>query len=685
MLPKKVKGDMEHEGFRDRPSDPVGKYGPKEKIEIMEPDDAHQKIAKELLKEDGNPAEKIFAEYDEQPGELLTSQGRADRNFFHHIIEELNNRIKKHNHSSWIRDPPPRVRDFLQLLVIKHPKILSQGQEYENHIRPLKQALKKFKPLAFDVISLIMSDEDLRALNEGCPLHLSQVKPFCYGVVIDNLKINCQLEALLATSVCATTLSGRMSETIRKFGKYDYFRPAMDAIVQAGKAEICPLAKVKLPPRLKERFQKSDTPAKGACPHVWLDVDGLLTWAQGFRGELAKALELQEEDKQADESWLHLLFEDETPFQALNPGGALPLSRENFRNLIQLYPNPKDAKDPKDLKDRKDSCIFIKRDKQGRIPLHRAIELYGKTDLDFGLLYDVIELLVRRSPNSIDEEITKDNQGVPSITPYRRLKQLQRQDSTKPKEGRKASIEKAERLLRHVCIGKQDKSKTWKQKYLYESLAAGELDDRRFALFKVVTVADCGTAPEIHLDLAQVKVPVADYMAFRAKRIKARLDKTLEYISLPRYEPGNFLQQQMKDTTESPQKNSEDSSTTVEEAELLKRNPYTAIFEWLREESRAVDKIFRVSVEDSGETQHTDEGIQKMLEPFDVEIWDWRRNDISSDTILKGAKNTRELHLYWSGNKAVMRSWGCEHGLALLKKASLGGASGAVSGKLTLL
>lgn len=162
-------------------------------------------------------------------------------------------------------------------------------------------------------------------------------------------------------------------------------------------------------------------------------------------------------------------------------------------------------------------------------------------------------------------------------------------------------------------------------------------------------------------------------------KIKTGLDKALEYVSLPQYESSEPEHRPRKseeptDTTatsilQAPVKT---SPKAVVESEMEKRNPYAAVFTWLRTKPNAVDKIFRVSVEDRfGKAAHTDDGIRDILEPFDIEIWDWRKIDISSDTIFDAAPNTRELRLYWSGNKAVIRSWASEHGLCKLAKVSV--------------
>jgi hypothetical protein len=101
------------------------------------------------------------------------------------------------------------------------------------------------------------------------------------------------------------------------------------------------------------------------------------------------------------------------------------------------------------------------------------------------------------------------------------------------------------------------------------------------------------------------------------------------------------------------------------------------IFDWLWE--KGVTKIIKViaedNVDDDSSIAHSDEVIEEALRRFDVEVWDWRKMDISIDTIATAAKNVRVVHLYSSGNKAILRGWSDSDGLAVLEKVRKGGWS----------
>lgn len=110
-------------------------------------------------------------------------------------------------------------------------------------------------------------------------------------------------------------------------------------------------------------------------------------------------------------------------------------------------------------------------------------------------------------------------------------------------------------------------------------------------------------------------------------------------------------------------------------SKLLKRTPKSDgngrsdmvfLFDFLR--SKGVKRVIRVIVDDTLAPAHSDEAIEKALGGLKIEIWDWRRFDLSTDTIFTAAPDAREVSLYWSGNNAVLRGWTEEGGLSSLTK-----------------
>jgi hypothetical protein len=92
---------------------------------------------------------------------------------------------------------------------------------------------------------------------------------------------------------------------------------------------------------------------------------------------------------------------------------------------------------------------------------------------------------------------------------------------------------------------------------------------------------------------------------------------------------------------------------------------YGDVFHWLYQ--NGVRQIIEVTVDDLIATPHSDEIIE-TLSRFNIEILNWQKLDLCSETIVKAAPSVEELFLYSSGNNAVLRSWSCKHGLRELKK-----------------
>ncbi|KAJ3528083.1 hypothetical protein NM208_g10378 [Fusarium decemcellulare] len=65
---------------------------------------------------------------------------------------------------------------------------------------------------------------------------------------------------------------------------------------------------------------------------------------------------------------------------------------------------------------------------------------------------------------------------------------------------------------------------------------------------------------------------------------------------------------------------------------------------------------------------HSNKSLENALTDTRVELLDWRRLDICPDTIVRIGQNLRELHLQWSGNNAVLRSWSEAGGLPKLAR-----------------
>ncbi|KAF5597985.1 intracellular serine protease [Fusarium pseudoanthophilum] len=137
-------------------------------------------------------------------------------------------------------------------------------------------------------------------------------------------------------------------------------------------------------------------------------------------------------------------------------------------------------------------------------------------------------------------------------------------------------------------------------------------------------------------------------------------EDTLQYVWIPRI------------TVEEPSK-----SRTLARKQIKPvpdgagRSDLVHIFNQLR--SKGVDTILRVFVQDSDprSPSHSDEAIEKALQGMGVEVWDWNKTDLCTEVIVNAAPKVQEVHLYWSGNNAVLRGWSEAGGLAKLPELGL--------------
>jgi hypothetical protein len=90
------------------------------------------------------------------------------------------------------------------------------------------------------------------------------------------------------------------------------------------------------------------------------------------------------------------------------------------------------------------------------------------------------------------------------------------------------------------------------------------------------------------------------------------------------------------------------------------------IFQWLRD--NYVREILMVIVIDNGNPSHSDEAIERALQGFGIEVWDWKKLDLNSDVISKCTGSVKEVSLYSSGNNSVLMGWYSTEGLRNIEK-----------------
>ncbi|KAH6851065.1 peptidase S8/S53 domain-containing protein [Chaetomium sp. MPI-CAGE-AT-0009] len=155
-----------------------------------------------------------------------------------------------------------------------------------------------------------------------------------------------------------------------------------------------------------------------------------------------------------------------------------------------------------------------------------------------------------------------------------------------------------------------------------------------------------GEEREITFDLSGLPRPVIseDYLVRLGKHLK--FESVLQYVAIPRL------------TIETSESRPGFRTMKVPNSANTDLVP---VFDWLR--SRGVKKILKLTVVDDQEPSHTDSSIERALRGFDVEIWDWKQADLNSDVIYYVAPRARVIHLYSTGNNAVLMGWASPYGL----------------------
>ncbi|PSN59993.1 subtilisin-like protein [Corynespora cassiicola Philippines] len=171
---------------------------------------------------------------------------------------------------------------------------------------------------------------------------------------------------------------------------------------------------------------------------------------------------------------------------------------------------------------------------------------------------------------------------------------------------------------------------------------------------------------EKHIEFDLAGLPHTKISKSYLERLSKHLDfeTMLKYVALPRLtvedmhpvrKQNQRRQLQHRLGGASSDIHSEQYSNQKKGAEDMK-----TVFDWLR--GKGVKVIVKVMVIDDGDTPHSDRAIEESLEEFQVENWDWKKLDISSEVISRSTTKVEEVSLYCSGNNAVLMGWGSSYG-----------------------
>ncbi|KAI1129180.1 hypothetical protein F5Y10DRAFT_238742 [Nemania abortiva] len=157
---------------------------------------------------------------------------------------------------------------------------------------------------------------------------------------------------------------------------------------------------------------------------------------------------------------------------------------------------------------------------------------------------------------------------------------------------------------------------------------------------------------QIYFDLAGIAPKVTRTQMLNGLS-HAAFEDILQYVAIP-----------LVEITDNPAKVK--SEQRVHKPDGMGRADLKHLFFWLRNDKK-VKTILKIIVEDLQEPAHSDEAIESCLIGMGVDVWDWKKRDLSPDVLHRVAPNVRVVHLYWSGNNAILRAWSEPEGLRKLR------------------
>ncbi|TLS24928.1 hypothetical protein PpBr36_08863, partial [Pyricularia pennisetigena] len=318
--------------------------------------------------------------------------------------------------------------------------------------------------------------------------------------------------------------------------------------------------------------------------------------------------------------------------------------------------------------------MFSAADSRGRTPLHLAVE-YSKGSPD---QVAIVQLMLERGPAALKCRTTHalgmcsayqyhertrreyrasvDNEQIkPPSRPYinGQLPDAPRRDEKPENDAKKIDRSKQDKTAKE---GKPEVQK-WPQSRqgndsISGSLTAHEALDERPSKHNARNDANNNKDKELWYDFGPKPETKISEKAFRKQFLHLDFDSVLQYVAFPRIELEKH------------------TDAAVNENDKLHsgRQDMIPLFKWLRE--KGVKRIIRVEVDDMEMPCHSDEAIEEALAGFDVEVLDWKLEDLDVTTLHHIGDKLREVHLYWGGRNAVLRSWS-EKGEGLCKLPAL--------------
>ncbi|KAK4210780.1 hypothetical protein QBC37DRAFT_390236 [Rhypophila decipiens] len=286
---------------------------------------------------------------------------------------------------------------------------------------------------------------------------------------------------------------------------------------------------------------------------------------------------------------------------------------------------------------------LLKRQYRGKYPIRLAVD-------NLGLPYGAVQMMATRHPEAVFQTSRVDMDTISSS--YVALVSKDEMATDMELKERKDQIIA---LFKYLCIKKHFDCLETAERHLYGS--------RR-------NVAGCQSiqAPKLFFDtLAENTMRVDRPYMVNLHHMRVQFDSVLAHVSLPKWDPSRPSKAATPDAIANMEATTQTEIALTPNVSTSCWGPYQEVFDWLKD-SEGVTRILKVTVDDIGDMPHSDQAIVECLKDFKVEIFDWRKTDISIDTVQEAAPDVEELYLYSTGRKPALIGWSCKHALIGLKK-----------------
>ncbi|KAK1240300.1 hypothetical protein MKX08_007742 [Trichoderma sp. CBMAI-0020] len=189
----------------------------------------------------------------------------------------------------------------------------------------------------------------------------------------------------------------------------------------------------------------------------------------------------------------------------------------------------------------------------------------------------------------------------------------------------------------NITVSEKDRDGAFRQ-VIIEDPVADAIRSYCLHNFNRDRIAKClyqpGHERDLDFNLSGLPDPTISKSLLKSLSNNLRFETILLYVALPKLTLGN-----------SEEMNGENGEKSTFPAKRGTITDLRVVFDWLRKKC--------------------DEVIEEALKGFQVENWDWKKEDLCTDVIAASSNQIKSISFYSSGNNAVLMGWASSEGLQI--------------------